>query len=57
MRARGGVELRNSENYRLCCPQCGYDLLEVDVVDRPQQVEVSLDVTMWRRREGGVVAG
>ncbi|CAM9408873.1 unnamed protein product [Ectocarpus sp. 4 AP-2014] len=27
------MELRDSENFRLCCPECGYDLLKVDVVD------------------------
>lgn len=26
---------------RLCCPQCGYDLLEEDVVDVPQEEEVN----------------
>lgn len=28
-----GAEVRDSENHRLCCPDCGYDLLEVDLVD------------------------
>ncbi|CAM9590755.1 unnamed protein product, partial [Laminaria digitata] len=28
-----GVEVRDAENHRLCCPDCGYDLLEVDRVD------------------------
>lgn len=28
-----GQEVRDAENNRLCCPVCGYDLLEVDVVD------------------------
>ncbi|CAN0039041.1 unnamed protein product [Pylaiella littoralis] len=27
------MEVRDLENFRLCCPDCGYDLLKVDVVD------------------------
>lgn len=39
------MELRDSENFRLCCPECGYDLLKVDVVDVLTQEQVSWSYT------------
>ena len=34
------VEVWDSENNRLCCPECGFDLLMVDEVDNTTEEEV-----------------
>lgn len=34
------MEVRDAENFRLCCPECGYDLLRLDVVDVLTQEQV-----------------
>lgn len=49
-----GMEVRNSKNYRLCCPECGYDLLKIDVVDvlAKETVRVSVpekNTNTWSR--------
>lgn len=35
-----GATVYDAAGLPLCCPQCGYDRLEVDEVDVPQEVEV-----------------
>ena len=44
-----GAEVRNSENHRLCCPDCGYDLLEVDLVDVLEKEKVREIAMVWGR--------
>lgn len=35
-----GSEVLDADGLPLCCPQCGFSLLSIDVVDVPQEVEV-----------------
>lgn len=39
-----GMEVKDSENYRLCCPECGFDLLKADMVDTLQKEKVGKDL-------------
>lgn len=55
--ARGvaeAMEIRDSENYRLCCPECGYDLLKVDIVNVLTEEQVRC---VKSKERGGYIIG